>query len=258
MKKLARGFSVVPLTCVLSVLPFSPMLQNLQMEASPTSLMSVHVAETKDSTELAASSVFTIEDELIPLAEGPGFAATSLSIPCTVGILNYYNQGDPRWADTLYGPTDPMKSHGCGPTAVAMVVSSFTGQNVTPVDIAQWASESGYCSPGEGSKHQLIPDALTHYGLTVSSLPDRSVESVLNAIKNGQIVVALMNKGHFTNGGHFLLLTQVTEDGQIRIADPADWNNSTMAWDPQLILDEVRKKADGGGPLWAIGMPPET
>lgn len=195
----------------------------------------------------SSSSGFVVADEY----------GTGTVVPCTTGLLVYYNQADPRWANSLYGPSDPMSTHGCGPTAVAMVVSSFTGNTVSPLDVAKWASDSGYCSKGEGSIHALIPGGMVHYGLAVTSITDKSKENIINEIKQGNIVVALMNKGYFTNGGHFLLLTQVTDDGLIRIADPASWANTNQAWDPDFILSQVRKKASSGGPLWSVNMPEE-
>lgn len=178
-------------------------------------------------------------------------------VPSTNGLLTYYNQSDPRWGDELYGTSDYMKTHGCGPTAVAMVVSSFTATKVTPLDVAQWASDNGYCSRGEGSLHSLIPDGLSHYGLPVRPLEDRSEESVLREIRLGNVIVVLMNRGYFTEGGHFLLLTQVTEDGKLHIADPASWENSQKTWDIDFILGQARKKSDAGGPFWVVSLPEE-
>ena len=176
-------------------------------------------------------------------------------IACTAGILTYYGQGDPRWADSLYGASDRLGAYGCGPTALAMIVNSFTQYKVTPLDTAKWASDNGYCSPGEGSRHALIPDGLTYYGLNVTSLTDRSPEAILNEVKNGKIVIALMNKGYFTNGGHFLLLTRVTDTGKLYIADPASWSNTNQAWEPEFILSQIRTYAEAGGPLWSASIP---
>ena len=46
----------------------------------------------------------------------------------------YYNQGAERYIDMPYG-TDNIGGYGCGPTAMAMVVSSLTGKTVDPVEI---------------------------------------------------------------------------------------------------------------------------
>ncbi len=52
----------------------------------------------------------------------------------SMGPMYYYNQGDTRWSSYLYGGSDPMQQYGCGPTAAAMLISSFTndGEAITP------------------------------------------------------------------------------------------------------------------------------
>ena len=67
----------------------------------------------------------------------------------SMGPMYYYNQGDTRWSSYLYGGSDPMQQYGCGPTAAAMLISSFTngGEAITPVTIADWSSANGYYAP---------------------------------------------------------------------------------------------------------------
>ena len=55
----------------------------------------------------------------------------------------YYNQLDKRYASKPYG-TDDIGTYGCGPTCMAMVVSSLTNETVDPVEMARWAYENGY------------------------------------------------------------------------------------------------------------------
>ena len=50
----------------------------------------------------------------------------------------YYNQLDKRYADKPYG-TDDIGTYGCGPTCMAMVVSSLTNDTVDPIEMARWA-----------------------------------------------------------------------------------------------------------------------
>ena len=71
----------------------------------------------------------------------------------------YYNQGDTRWSSYLYGGSDPMQQYGCGPTAAAMLISSFTndGGAITPVTIADWSSANGYYAPPERLLSQSDP-----------------------------------------------------------------------------------------------------
>ena len=79
--------------------------------------------------------------------------------------LVYYNQTDERWANELYGEVDYIEEAGCGPTVLAMAVSSLTDTQINPKEMADWAAENGYCAPGSGSYHTLIADGLKNFGL---------------------------------------------------------------------------------------------
>ena len=61
-----------------------------------------------------------------------------------------------------------------------------------------------------------------------------------------------MTKGHFTNGGHFIVLRGV-KDGKIMVADPASRSRSEQLWDLSLIVNEAGNSRDSGGPFWIIG-----
>ena len=50
----------------------------------------------------------------------------------------YFNQLDERYANQPYG-TDPIGGYGCGPSSMAIVVSSLTGKAVDPAQMARWA-----------------------------------------------------------------------------------------------------------------------
>ena len=68
----------------------------------------------------------------------------------------YYNQLDERYASQPYG-TDNIGGYGCGPTAMAIVVSSLTDDMVDPVEMAKWSYDNGYWCKSSGSYHALIP-----------------------------------------------------------------------------------------------------
>ena len=62
-----------------------------------------------------------------------------------------------------------------------------------------------------------------------------------------------MSKGHFTTGGHFIVLRGITDAGKILVADPASYKNSEKEWDVGIFLAECNKRAGSGGPFWALG-----
>lgn len=176
-------------------------------------------------------------------------------IDSALGPMLYYNQNDERWKDYLYGGIDPMSQYGCGPTAAAMLISSFTSSNLTPPQAADWAVEHGLFVQSNGSSHALIPDMLTAYGFTVESVKDRSAEHVSSLLGDGTILIALMGQGTFTQNGHFIIITQLEEDQTVRIADPNSYENSTKAWSLSQILSELKQSYDNGAPLWAVSLP---
>ena len=79
--------------------------------------------------------------------------------------LVYYNQQDEPWGQKGYGPSDTIAVAGCGPTVLAMAVSSLTETDMNPEDMSNWAAEHGYCVPGSGSLHTLIGDGLDAFGI---------------------------------------------------------------------------------------------
>ena len=163
----------------------------------------------------------------------------------------YFNQGEEPWASAPYGP-DKIGGYGCGPTAMAMVVSSLTDQMVDPSAMAQWAYESGYCAPGSGSYNGLIQAAASAYGLKAAPWTDLTSDAISQSLASGQLFVALMTRGHFTSSGHFILLRGLTLEGKILVADPNSRERSLTAWDPQLIIDELSATRSSGAPLWCI------
>ena len=163
----------------------------------------------------------------------------------------YYNQLDKRYASKPYG-TDDIGTYGCGPTCMAMVVSSLTSETVDPVEMACWAYENGYWCSRSGSYHSLIPGAAKAWGLPVQGCGKTEGQRIVDALSQGKLVVAIMLKGHFTSSGHFIVLRGV-ENGKILVADPANYTRSQQAWDLSIILNEASGRAGAGGPFWIIG-----
>lgn len=171
----------------------------------------------------------------------------------TGGVVDvrYYCQIDPQWSSLAYG-SDHIGAYGCGPTAMAMAVSSLTDQTVDPQQMADWAYRSGYWVKGSGSRLSLIQGAGEAYGLTVRPLTDPTVDDLISELSANHVAVALMTTGHFTKRGHFILLRGTTLEGEVLVADPASPDRSLIPWDPQLILDELSASRHSGAPLWLL------
>ena len=173
----------------------------------------------------------------------------------TIPIV-YFNQSDPEWADKPYG-SDTIDRYGCGPTAMAMVVSSLCGELVDPAEMAALAAKQGYCAKGRGSYLSIVNGIARTYGLASEAIGALTVDAVSDALLTGDLLVALVGPGHFTSGGHFIVLRGVTLTGKLLVADPVSDERSLMEWDPQLILDELSASRNNGAPLWVISPPTE-
>lgn len=168
--------------------------------------------------------------------------------------LPYYNQGDEAWRDKLFG-RDPVGRFGCGPVVLSMLVSAMTGEPVDPAEMAAWAGNAGYAAPKSGSYLSIVQGTAEHYGLACEPFPIDDADALLSQLSAGGAMVALMGPGHFTAGGHFILLHGVTLTGEVLVADPNSRERSLSVWDAQLILDELSQSRHNGAPLWYFPPP---
>ncbi len=216
-------------------------------------------ALTEEQNELAYNyaqnlSLFLGDGMLQSLADWNGNSIASLgSVTFSDGVTQvvYFNQLDERYAGKPYG-TDNIGGYGCGPTAMSIVVSSLSNETVDPVKMAEWSYKNGYWCKGSGSYHALIPAAAGAWGLPVSGCTASEAQRIVDALSEGKLVVAIMSKGHFTSGGHFIVLRGV-KDGKIMVADPASYSRSEQLWDLSIIVNEASRRAGADGPFWIIG-----
>lgn len=97
----------------------------------------------------------------------------------------YYNQYDERYANKPYG-TDNIGGYGCGPTSMAIVVSSLTDDIVDPIEMAKWSYDNGYWCSKSGSYHALIPAAAKEWGLPVEGLFSIRTPANCRCVSRGQ------------------------------------------------------------------------
>ncbi|NDO45730.1 C39 family peptidase [Clostridium sp. MD294] len=164
----------------------------------------------------------------------------------------YYNQEDIRWANEKYGKTDLISVTGCGPTCLAMVVSTLTDITINPKQMADWSYQNGYCAEGSGSYHTLIENAAKTFGLQVEQATVLEGQKIVDALSDNKLVIALMGKGTFTSSGHFIVLKGITEQGNVLVADPKSKKNTRKTFPLGLILSEAKGSADSLGPFWII------
>lgn len=152
----------------------------------------------------------------------------------------YYSQYDARWKNLPYS-TSTIGDAGCGPTSMAIVVSTLTNNTVDPIQMCNWSASSGYFVPGVGTSWSFISGAASKYGLSCRQVNKSDVQAVVDALSQGKLVVMSTGSGsYYTGNGHFLVLRGVNEDGKILVADPASYNKSQKAWDIKDIVSGLK------------------
>ncbi|MFC4102897.1 C39 family peptidase [Paenibacillus xanthanilyticus] len=155
----------------------------------------------------------------------------------------YYSQEDPRWRNTPYtirgDKTQTIGTSGCGPTSAAMSVSSLTGKTVLPPEAAKYAIDNGYRTPNNGTAWTFFGPFAKLHGLHCKQTGD--FEDARAALAKGALVVASMRKGHFTGGGHYVVLAGL-RDGLIVVYDP---NHDNIKYGTDGLVNQGSLRNDG-------------
>lgn len=178
--------------------------------------------------------------------------------------LVYYSQEDKRWGSLPYtvrrDPKQTIGTSACGPTSFAMAASSLLGREILPPEAAKYAVEHGYRTDNNGTAWDYFEDVAKHYGLTCKQTG--KLNEVKAALTEGALAVASMRSGHFTGGGHYVLLVGANGDG-IDVYDP-NHDNRKYGADGRIVQGvkddgEVRAKESvirrEAGQYWIITKP---
>ena len=157
----------------------------------------------------------------------------------------YFNQGDSAWNQNGYC----IAKAGCGPTSMAVVITSLTDKWVTPLDTAIWGYQHGFYSR-EGSAHEMIPAMAAAYGLRCQGV-GTDYQAIKKALKAGKPVVCLMGPGYFTRGGHFMVLVAIDNNDCVTVADVGSRTRSAYKYRLADVIAQS-KGASAGGPFWVM------
>ena len=155
---------------------------------------------------------------------------------CNGNIYDYL-QSDSRWAGSFYGAPDERNSaeclngeksctisaRGCGPTALANILSYYLGKQILPPEVADIASSRGHYVIGGGSSTSLYVDVANYYGLHAERITI-SKENITNNLKNCIALIISVRAGTFNNrssSGHLVALMAINESNEIRVSDPS-------------------------------------
>lgn len=143
-----------------------------------------------------------------------------------------YKQYDSRWGGLAYavdGESSTIKSAGCGPTSLANVLAAIVSPYIDPVTLAAWARYHNYKVKNNGTSHSFFKACAAAYSVTVRKINSANIygrpqsqyhAQILAELQAGNWVIALMGKGNWTSGGHYITVYGY-DNGMVYINDPA-------------------------------------
>lgn len=150
----------------------------------------------------------------------------------------FYTQYDPSWSGH---PLNIARS-GCGPTSMAMVISTLTGRQVFPPEIATFALNGGHYIRGVGSSWSLFPSASREYGLNCDFIASSYDLSAMKPyFDKGALIVF---SGRSLNGGGHIMVATGIEDNKLKLNDPASISRT--------YLEEGSRGTQAVRGVWAI------
>lgn len=152
----------------------------------------------------------------------------------------FYDQNNYKGTKFCGISNENIKTSGCGTTAMAIVVSTFeNNRKYDPVYMMNRAHTSGYCGKGiSGTSPGFFKKeagSMKYKYLRASKRKKSDLNLVLKHLSQGHLVITHMRSGHFTSGGHYMVLGGV---------DPA--NKKVYVYDPNNASNKKYRKSGNG------------
>lgn len=145
-------------------------------------------------------------------------------------------QKDPQWGKLHYGSngTESIAENGCAIVSLAMVDSFLKSKEVTPQDVLNWSKQEYYVH-NQGTSWTIFSDYAQAHQINFFNHGDNFYEA-MQAVQNGDIAIASVAKGYFTEVGHILVIRGY-ENGNVYVNDPND--DPTKMFSVQPIPESV-------------------
>ena len=183
-----------------------------------------------DESETSSSNHINIENNSTPVENVTPKSSISNSEPDKLNGIKYFSQNDPRWSNINYKKSNGSDDNatigdsGCGPVAMAMVTSTMTNNNITPVKMANMATDLGY-RDDSGTNMGFIENAARVSNLSATEYTEPTVNLMkTNLQKKDPIVLLGSSNGDmsspYTPSGHYLVATGIDSNDDVFINDP--------------------------------------
>jgi hypothetical protein len=148
-----------------------------------------------------------------------------------------YSQCDPQWGSNAFAHNN-ICGAGCGPTSMAMIISTLKDADITPDQTAALVTK--FNDIGGPQNYYILGSMVGHlatkFGLKATHI-GIDVNKINSTLQSGGLVIT-SGKGTlpFTDLGHYIVIRGVTADGQWMLGDPAHADANTKPWDPQAVI----------------------
>lgn len=226
---------LVVLCCLGVYFEFSAQEKRTEVIAEESEIQTYEMSE-KDIAELPTTEIVEqteeqenaqeqeVEDEGFELQgeiayEGDRANTWNVELGDYIG-LTYYNQTDSRWRNHIYSSvgdsSQTIGTSGCGPTSAAMIVTATKGA-ITPDEMGDLFVQYGYRSASNGTYWSAFRAVADEFNIGYTETSD--IQRALQLLQSNNYVVVSVGNGLFTNGGHFIVLTELNGD-TITVYDP--------------------------------------
>jgi len=155
------------------------------------------------------------------------------------GTVPLFQQWDKRWGYVKYG-SNILAINGCGPTCMSMVYTALTGKtDMNPAAVADFCIENGYYTEDSGTSWNLMLDGAKKLGLNAEKISLKQ-EVIKEKVETGQPVICSMKPGDFTETGHFIVLSSISEDGKLQVKDPNSISRSEEEWEFDTVFGQIK------------------
>lgn len=171
----------------------------------------------------------------------------SLDVP--TGEVPLYLQYDEQWGYADYG-NSIIAINGCAPTCLSMAHTWLKKDGtMNPIKVADFSMANGYLDENGDTSWSLMTDGARTLGLTSEELA-LDKENMIQALKEGKVIICSMTSGDFTKSGHFILIKDY-RNGLFYVNDPNSTARSEVGWDYPRLSTQISN-------MWALGVGTDT
>ena len=165
---------------------------------------------------------------------GTDYGSGETKLVNLIALGHFYEQKD-YTKDRFCGISGyTIGGSGCGVTAMAMVASYNEKNNYySPIVMNNYSTKWKTCGGGQtGTKidfFRKMAKELNYNYIPLNKGSSVTSDMVIHHLKNGHLIIARMGPGHFTKGGHYIVLAGYSltkNEAQVYVYDPNNRNNS--------------------------------